>query len=600
MTDTTQRLKAVLTAEDQGFTKSVHGAKTAIDGLGLSATAASKSAALGLSAFAKLGLTLNGVTAIANLASRAFRSISGPLEDAYKRLDNLGAVADRLRIAPERLRSLQFAFEELDVEQEAFREGLRKLSITIGNAVIDPVGEANQAFAQIKVSVKDAEGQTKSLDTVLGEIAERFRTIDDEATRSAIAVKLFGRSGDQMVNALAQGPGVIGSLADRARLSIPGYTDTGAMERVAELQRKLIELRLEWQVGWEKALLALHPQIMAFLDKLTAIADKLPALITEVGVALASLLTGIVSKLGFLGGSEFTDSVSRIKAIWNSAGGMGGVNDEGSAANQAAVSKSGAINKLGAAMGFLPFNWGQPNAMSGMFSGNYYELANKAAESTEKLVVVKTKEVEVDMRLIEAIAEYNQRLQDSVDIGLNLRLGIQDYLQQLGAVGDQMRRLTYNIASGMEYAFSTFFFDVVMGKLETLKDALASIAKSLAQVFAGSASQLLGGIVTSGLASAFGLTYQYGTAPGGFPEAPGWTGEGYAPGGFGTGFTSAPSMYGGPSGQRRGSPTINLVFPGVDAHAGAQLLMKNKETVKAMILDAMHGDGDFRAGFHAA
>jgi hypothetical protein len=238
-----------------------------------------------------------------------------------------------------------------------------------------------------------------------------------------------------------------------------------------------------------------------------------------------------------------------------------------------------------------------------MFSGNYHELANKAAESTAKLVVVKEQEVEVDMRLVEAMEAYNQRLQDSVDIGLNLRLGIQDYLQQLGAVGDQMRRLTYNIATGMEYAFSTFFFDIVMGKLETLKDALASLAKSLAQVFAGSASQLLGGMVTSGLASAFGLTYQYGAPPSGFPEAAGWTPEGYAPGGFGTqGFTSAPSTYGGPGGSRRGgSPVnVNLVFPGVDAHAGAQLLMKNKETVKAMILDAIHGDGDFRAGFNAA
>lgn len=154
-------------------------------------------------AFASLGVALG--------AGAFVSGIKGVIDGA----DQLQKASQKYGVAVEQLSALKYAGELSDVGLEAIGNGLKKLSTNMLDTAAD-TGEAKDAFKALGIGVKDATGGLKSSDAVLAEIADRFAGMEDGAGKTAIAVKLFGRAGADLIPLLNQGSRGMAEMKEEA------------------------------------------------------------------------------------------------------------------------------------------------------------------------------------------------------------------------------------------------------------------------------------------------------------------------------------------------------------------------------------------------
>ena len=77
--------------------------------------------------------------------------------------------------------------------------------------------KANEAFHAMGLSATDAAGKTKNLDVMISEIADKFTNYEDGANKLALAIAIFGRSGQAMIPMLNEGSRGIQELRDETQ-----------------------------------------------------------------------------------------------------------------------------------------------------------------------------------------------------------------------------------------------------------------------------------------------------------------------------------------------------------------------------------------------
>ena len=152
----------------------------------------------------KLAVTgLNGALKIfaGVLAAGAFtRFIKGAIDQA----DAFGKMSVQTGIAANTLQSYVNAGKLAGIEQATIDKGLRRLSQSMREAD-QGVATYKDSFDALGLTVRNTDGTFKTNQQVLGEIADRFADMPDGATKAAIAMEIFGRSGASMINLLNGG-----------------------------------------------------------------------------------------------------------------------------------------------------------------------------------------------------------------------------------------------------------------------------------------------------------------------------------------------------------------------------------------------------------
>ncbi len=209
------------------------------------------------------------------------------IKSAIDAADQLNKLSQKIGISVEALSTLRFAAQLSDVSLETLQKGIKGLSQNIAEANTG-VGDGAQVFEALGISVKNADGSMKSTEAVLLQVADIFANLEDGAVKTALAVKLFGKSGMDMIPFLNQGAAGITQLtAEAERLGLKLTTETA---RSAE----------------------------AFNDNLTA----LKASSSSLGIALARdflpELTNITNAM-----REAANEAGTLKALWVGLGGVG-------------------------------------------------------------------------------------------------------------------------------------------------------------------------------------------------------------------------------------------------------------------------------------
>jgi hypothetical protein len=128
--------------------------------------------------------------------------------------DNLGKLSQRVGLAVETLSELQFAGRLADVTTEQLGESLKKLSVNLQEAV-GGSREFQRVFAAVGITAADL--RTLRTDQAVERIADAFAATRDGAEKTAIAVKIFGRSGSDLIPLLNQGAAGLRAAGDEAR-----------------------------------------------------------------------------------------------------------------------------------------------------------------------------------------------------------------------------------------------------------------------------------------------------------------------------------------------------------------------------------------------
>jgi uncharacterized protein YjbJ (UPF0337 family) len=112
--------------------------------------------------------------------------------------DELNKMAQKVGISVEALSALRVQANLSNVATDQLQGGLSKLAKTAADAA----GGGKQSaavYAALGVSVKDAAGNLKPMEVLLGEVAKKFASYQDSAAKTALAQQVFGKSGAELI-----------------------------------------------------------------------------------------------------------------------------------------------------------------------------------------------------------------------------------------------------------------------------------------------------------------------------------------------------------------------------------------------------------------
>ena len=153
----------------------------------------------------KVGDTLKrGLIAGALAAGVAAVAIASSIKSAVDAADHLNDLSKKTGIAVETLGGLGFAAGQAGGDLESVASAAGKLNKSIAEAGSGSK-EYGAAFSVMGINVRDASGDLKKADVVMAEIATKFAGYEDGPEKAAIALKLFGKAGADIIPLLNDG-----------------------------------------------------------------------------------------------------------------------------------------------------------------------------------------------------------------------------------------------------------------------------------------------------------------------------------------------------------------------------------------------------------
>lgn len=154
--------------------------------------------------------------------------------------DHLAKFSQSTGIAVEQLSRTQYALEASGVEAGNLDTSIKKLNLSISEAAGNAKSASAIGFRQMGIDIRTTSGQLKTADQVLLDLSARFQTYADGANKGAIAQEYFGKTGEQLIPFLNQGPEGIKRLyeeSDRLGNTLSANTARAAEEFNDRLQR---------------------------------------------------------------------------------------------------------------------------------------------------------------------------------------------------------------------------------------------------------------------------------------------------------------------------------------------------------------------------
>lgn len=142
-------------------------------------------------------------------------------DEIYKQSQVIG-------MSVEQLSALKFTAGEAGVGFDGLTASLGKFNKNIDEATSGK-GAAFDAFSDLGIKLKDANGELKSSSVLFEEVAEAMSTLEDGATKTALAQDLLGKSGKELIPLLNAGAkGLREGAEEAARLGQVIGTDAAA------------------------------------------------------------------------------------------------------------------------------------------------------------------------------------------------------------------------------------------------------------------------------------------------------------------------------------------------------------------------------------
>jgi lambda family phage tail tape measure protein len=160
-----------------------------------------------------IGLAAGAATAIVGLYG-----VSATIEKmkvSLNGMDKINDLSERLSISTNTLQEFAYAGQLSGIEMDGMAASLKKLQVNMLESITG--GKAQEAvFKAMGVAVKDSNGNMRDTKSVLMDVANVFAGLEDGPTKTALAIRLLGKQGADMVPFLNQGAEGIRQLTGEA------------------------------------------------------------------------------------------------------------------------------------------------------------------------------------------------------------------------------------------------------------------------------------------------------------------------------------------------------------------------------------------------
>jgi len=130
--------------------------------------------------------------------------------------DQVQKAGIRTGVATEFLSTMGFAAEQSGGSFADIEKGMRKLSMSAGEAA-DGMATYKDSFDALGVSVVNNKGELKDLDDLFLDVADGLANTENETKRAALAFEIFGRAGSNLAPLLFEGRDGIMKLREEAK-----------------------------------------------------------------------------------------------------------------------------------------------------------------------------------------------------------------------------------------------------------------------------------------------------------------------------------------------------------------------------------------------
>ena len=158
--------------------------------------------------FAEAQIALKGLSvglqALGKIAKAATVGVVEMVRDVARVGDEAVKSGEQIGVATERFQQFAFAAELAMVPMGQARRGFQQLQQKAFFAA-QGMKEGLDGFNAIGVAFKDSSGQLRSAEDLMFDLADRFSEMEDGTLKTAIANRLMGETGAQMIPMLNQG-----------------------------------------------------------------------------------------------------------------------------------------------------------------------------------------------------------------------------------------------------------------------------------------------------------------------------------------------------------------------------------------------------------
>lgn len=273
-------------------------------------------------AFASVKGNLEGLSSAASKVNGLLAGLGAALsvagliaagKAALDTADELSKLSQKTGISVESLSLLKPIAEQSGISMEGLAKGLQKLATAMVGAAS---GSAEQVgtFERLGVSVTDAAGKLRPTEAVLLDLADAFAAMPDGAEKSALAVKLFGKSGVELIPFLNQGRAGIEQL--KLKFKELGLEISGDTARAAEKFNDTLDTVKQALQGIAmKVAEAALPALQKLADALVALASHGDEIMSTLRV-LGEVLVAVLAVKGVAAVAKLIESANLLKAVF--------------------------------------------------------------------------------------------------------------------------------------------------------------------------------------------------------------------------------------------------------------------------------------------
>jgi hypothetical protein len=234
-----------------------------------------------------------GTLATTFVGAFSVRAFAGFLSGQIAIGSQVRDTAEKLGVSTEALQKFTYASEQYGVSAEGAATGLQFLNKNIGEAI---GGGAEQAkvFAQLGIDLADVKKGTKSATDLLPQLADKFAGLGSDAERTALSMKIFGRSGTSLLPLLNKGSKEVEAMFSSFD-ALGGGIEDDFINAAHAAGDEITNLKLAFNGLKSRIAIAILPTVTEFVKKLEKVVVAARVMAKETNVvkdALAAL--GIV------------------------------------------------------------------------------------------------------------------------------------------------------------------------------------------------------------------------------------------------------------------------------------------------------------------
>lgn len=165
----------------------------------------------------KLGAVAKNVALLgAAAATAAAAGLAYQVKQTIDLADNYAKLSQKVNVSVESLSTLDYVANLNGTSLNVVSKALLRVSSNLLDADRG-LKESVENFQDLGIETKTATGQLRSADDVLIDVADRFAQMEDGTQKTALAMKLFGKSGAELIPMLNMGSAGIRELQEEAR-----------------------------------------------------------------------------------------------------------------------------------------------------------------------------------------------------------------------------------------------------------------------------------------------------------------------------------------------------------------------------------------------